>query len=65
MKSYHERRSQKKRSSKSEADAAEERNRRHLAALMASMDRRMAPQSSVLVSIHGSTGLSLISGSII
>lgn len=51
MKSYHERQSQKKRASKSEADVAEKRAARHLAALMASIDRQMAPQSSVLVSI--------------
>lgn len=52
MKSYHERRSQKKKASKSDADVAENRAGRGLAALMASIDRQMAPQTSVLVSIH-------------
>lgn len=52
MKNYHERRSQKKRISKSEADVAENRAGRELAALMASIERQMAPQSSTLVSIH-------------
>lgn len=60
MKSYHERRSQKKRAPKSEAAVAEKRAGKHLAALMASIDRQMAPQSYALVSIHGSTGLSLV-----
>lgn len=56
MKSYHERRSQKKRASKLETDVAENKAGRGLAALMASIDRQMAPQSSALVSTHISTG---------
>lgn len=55
MKSYHQRRSQKKRLSKSEPDATKERAEKHLASLM---DRQMAPQPYALVSIHGSTCLS-------
>lgn len=61
MKSYHERRSQKKRASTFEADATEKRAGKHFAALIASIDRQMAPQSHALVSIHGSTGLLLLS----
>ncbi|KAH8124447.1 hypothetical protein LI328DRAFT_168553 [Trichoderma asperelloides] len=49
MKSYHERRSQKKRASKSEGDVAEKRAEKHLAALMASIDKQMAPQSYALI----------------
>ncbi|UKZ71915.1 uncharacterized protein TrAtP1_012858 [Trichoderma atroviride] len=48
MKSYHERRNQKKRASKLEAEVAENRAGRRLA-LMASIDRQMAPQSSALI----------------
>ncbi|KAL6901616.1 hypothetical protein GGI43DRAFT_362485 [Trichoderma evansii] len=46
MKSYHERRSQKKRISKSEADATKERAEMHLASLI---DRQMAPQPYALI----------------